>query len=113
MIQLTADGYTPLNFREEPATAGLDVFAAGFPASDAATIENVDYTLTSGIVSSLTADMGRMELWSDCGGIGTIAVVLAVTPFDRSYVIRMMFQAVDDRDLDAVDQALASFVANV
>ncbi len=56
---------------------------------------------------------GTLELWSDCGGIGTIAVVLAVTPFDGSYVIRMMFQAVDDRDLDAADQALASFVANV
>jgi len=57
--------------------------------------------------------MGTLELWSDCGGIGTIAVVLAVTPFDGSYMIRMMFQAVDDRDLDAADQALATFVAGI
>jgi serine protease Do len=55
VIQLEGDGYTPLEYRTGDVTPGLEVYAAGFPASDANTIEDVDYTLTRGIVSSTTA----------------------------------------------------------
>jgi len=55
VIQLDDGDYTPLDYRTEDVTPGLDVYAAGFPASDANTIEDVDYTLTRGIVSSTTA----------------------------------------------------------
>lgn len=55
VIQLEGDGYPTLEFRDEPATVGLPVYAAGYPASDASTIDEVDYTLTRGIVSSTTA----------------------------------------------------------
>ncbi len=55
VIDLEGDGYTALPFRTEPVTTGLPIFAAGYPASDAATIEEVDFTLTRGIVSNLTA----------------------------------------------------------
>jgi serine protease Do len=55
VIQLDGDGYIPLGYRTDEVTAGLDVYAAGFPASDADTIEAADYTLTRGIVSSTTA----------------------------------------------------------
>ncbi len=55
VIQLDGSGYTPLDYRTEDVTAGLPVYAAGYPGSDAATIEAIDYTLTRGIVSSLTA----------------------------------------------------------
>jgi serine protease Do len=55
VIQLDGDGYVPLDYRTGDVRPGLEVYAAGFPASDANTIEEVDYTLTRGIVSSTTA----------------------------------------------------------
>jgi serine protease Do len=55
VIQLEGDGYVALDYRGDEVTPGLEVYAAGFPASDANTIEDVDYTLTRGIVSSTTA----------------------------------------------------------
>ena len=55
VIKLEGSGYTPLAFRDDDVTSGLEVYAAGFPASDANTIDDVDYTLTRGIVSSTTA----------------------------------------------------------
>lgn len=56
VIQLEGDGYTPLDYRTDEVNAGLDVYAAGYPASDANTLDDVDYTLTRGIVSSTSAD---------------------------------------------------------
>lgn len=56
VIQLTGDGYTPLSFREEAVSAGLQVFSAGFPAADEVDFDNLDFTLTSGIVGSTSAD---------------------------------------------------------
>jgi serine protease Do len=55
VIRLEGDGYPALDFRTDDVAPGLDVYAAGFPASDASTLEEVDYTLTRGIVSSTTA----------------------------------------------------------
>lgn len=55
VIRLEGDGYPALDYRADEVAPGLDVYAAGFPASDANTIEDVDYTLTRGIVSSTTA----------------------------------------------------------
>lgn len=56
VIDLDGDGYTPLQFRDEPVRPGTEVYAAGYPASDASTIDEVDFTLTRGIVSSVTAN---------------------------------------------------------
>lgn len=56
VIQLEGSGYTPLSFRDEPVTVGLDIFSAGFPAADEVDFDNLDYTLTSGIVGSTAAD---------------------------------------------------------
>ena len=56
VIKLEGSGYTPLSYRTDDVTPGLEVYAAGFPASDANTIDEVDYTLTRGIVSSTTAN---------------------------------------------------------
>jgi serine protease Do len=55
VIQLDGDGFVALDYRTGDVAPGLEVYAAGFPASDANTIEDVDYTLTRGIVSSTTA----------------------------------------------------------
>jgi serine protease Do len=67
VIQLTGGGYTPLTFREDPVTVGIDVFAAGFPAADEADFDNLDYTLTSGIVSSTEAS-GETN-WASVDGV--------------------------------------------
>lgn len=56
VIQLEGDGYPTLEFRSDEVTAGLPVYAAGYPASDASTIDEVDYTLTRGIISATTAN---------------------------------------------------------
>ena len=55
VIQLDGSGYTPLSYYDGEVTTGLEVYAAGYPASDANTIDEVDYTLTRGIISSTTA----------------------------------------------------------
>ncbi len=56
VIQMEGDGYSALQYRTDNVAAGLDVYAAGYPASDANTIDEVDYTLTRGIISSTSAD---------------------------------------------------------
>lgn len=56
VIDLDGEGYTPLQFRDDPVRPGTEVYAAGYPASDASTIDEVDYTLTNGIISSVTAN---------------------------------------------------------
>lgn len=55
VIQLEGSGYTPLSYFDGEVTTGLEVYAAGYPASDASTIDEVDYTLTRGIISATTA----------------------------------------------------------
>ena len=57
--------------------------------------------------------IGEYDLWSDCGGVGTTVITLAVTPHDGSYLIRLGAQIVTDRDLDALDQIMNSFIATV
>lgn len=56
VIDLAGDGYPVLEFREGDITAGLEIYAAGYPVTDAIGIEAIDYTLTRGIVSTATAD---------------------------------------------------------
>jgi serine protease Do len=55
VIQLEPGDYPALQYRDSEVSPGLEVYAAGYPASDANTIEDVDYTLTRGIVSATTA----------------------------------------------------------
>lgn len=67
VIDLDGDGYTPLAFRDDPVTVGLDVYSAGFPASDEIDFDDLDYTLTSGIVGSVEAD-GETS-WASVDGV--------------------------------------------
>lgn len=67
VIQLEGSGYSPLEYRGDPVTAGLPVYAAGYPASDANTLDEVDYTLTRGIVSSMAAS-GETS-WASVGNV--------------------------------------------
>ncbi len=55
---------------------------------------------------------GSLDTWSNCGGVGAIVFVLGVTPADGSYLARILIQAVDERDLEAADQILSTFIAS-
>jgi uncharacterized RDD family membrane protein YckC len=49
---------------------------------------------------------GEIERWTGCGGTDTAVVVAAVAPDHGGFLVRISGQAVDDRDLDAMDRAL-------
>ncbi len=67
VIDLDGEGYTPLAFREDDVTVGIEVFSAGFPASDEIDFDNLDYTLTNGIVGSVNAS-GETS-WASVDGV--------------------------------------------
>jgi serine protease Do len=52
---------------------------------------------------------GEYDRYTDCGGVGTVYIVLAAAPEDRSFTVVVVGQAVTSADLDAIDQALATF----
>ena len=56
---------------------------------------------------------GTLQIYGNCGGTDTYYVVLAAAPFDADYLVRVEIQAVEPRDLEAADQALATFIANI
>jgi len=55
VIDLEGDGYPVLEFRTDDIRVGLDVYSAGFPNPEGTVIEDLDYTLTRGIVSTTEA----------------------------------------------------------
>jgi serine protease Do len=56
---------------------------------------------------------GLFEVWESCDGTDTGVITLAVTPEDGSFVIRLAMQIVEERDLDALDQVIDTFVADL
>ncbi|MDJ0753022.1 MAG: trypsin-like peptidase domain-containing protein [Ardenticatenaceae bacterium] len=53
---------------------------------------------------------GKFELWSDCGGEGTLGVVLAFNPTSGEDLLAIMIiVVVSDADLDAMDRILSTF----
>ena len=52
---------------------------------------------------------GFYDLYLDCGEVGSTVVVLVARPEDRSYLVVVQFQAVADRDFDALDTVLDTF----
>jgi serine protease Do len=55
---------------------------------------------------------GVYDLWVDCGGTGSLLVVVVVEPADGSYTAVVLVQVVSDADLDALDRILDSFIVN-
>jgi serine protease Do len=53
---------------------------------------------------------GAYDTYTDCGGVGATYVVVGAVPPDRSYVIRVQVQANAERDFEALDRILRSFV---
>ncbi len=54
---------------------------------------------------------GLWEVWDACGGTDSSIVNVAALPADGSFMVLVQMQVVTDADLDALDQALATFVA--
>ena len=55
--------------------------------------------------------IGKWEFFTQCGGTGTSALTIAVSPPDGNSVVRMFFQIVTDADFEAADRAIATFDA--
>lgn len=53
---------------------------------------------------------GLYDFWYDCGGSGTMVLVLSALPADQSYITLVLVQMVNEADLEAADQILASFI---
>ena len=52
---------------------------------------------------------GKYQLWLECADGSADLLVLAAQPADGSVTVLMMVQMVTDADLDALDQAIATF----
>lgn len=53
---------------------------------------------------------GSYDVYSNCGGVGATYVVIGAVPEARDFVIRVQVQANSDRDFDALDRIIDSFV---
>lgn len=53
---------------------------------------------------------GFYDVWSDCGGQGTLLVVLAAAPEARDHLALVGVQIVTDADIEALDRILNSFI---
>jgi hypothetical protein len=54
---------------------------------------------------------GQFDRYTDCGGTGATYVVVGAVPSDDAFVLRVQVQANADRDFEALDRILDSFVA--
>jgi serine protease Do len=54
---------------------------------------------------------GKYDLWTNCGGIGTAAIVIAARPRanPQEYLVLVQVIVVSDADIDALDQILNTF----
>ncbi|MBB3035994.1 S1C family serine protease [Hoyosella altamirensis] len=53
---------------------------------------------------------GMYDMFDECGGTGAVYIIVSVMPEDRSAVIGVQIQINDERDFEALDHVLASFV---
>ncbi len=57
--------------------------------------------------------VGTLQIYGNCGGTGTYYIILAASPADADYLVRVEVQAPSQRDLEAADEALATFIATI
>ncbi len=53
---------------------------------------------------------GQFDTYTECGGVGASYIVLGAVPPGREYVIRVQVQINGERDLEALDRVISSFV---
>lgn len=52
---------------------------------------------------------GKFDLWSDCGRVGTVFLVITAVPSDGSFITYVEIQVVSQADLDALDRIIDTF----
>lgn len=53
---------------------------------------------------------GSFDVFNECGGTETSYVIVGAVPDSRAYVIRVQVQVVSERDLDALERIIETFV---
>ncbi len=53
---------------------------------------------------------GQTDVYDGCGGTQTGYIVVGAVPASRAFVVRVQVQVVDERDLEALQHALDSFI---
>lgn len=97
---LSASSDLAVTMNEE---AVLDEFVGGLSG---------DCTYAGRDVYSDPAYEGLYDIYTDCGGVGATYVIVAAVPPDRAYLIVVQIQANSDRDFEALDHILNTFVAS-
>lgn len=54
--------------------------------------------------------VGQVDVFDSCGGTPTGYIILGAVPSSRAFVIRVQVQVVEERDIEALIQALNTFV---
>ncbi len=55
---------------------------------------------------------GSYDTYEQCGGTGTVLVTIAAEPADGSFLVWVGVQATSDRDLEALDQIIDTFIVS-
>lgn len=56
---------------------------------------------------------GHFDTWTDCGDAKSTAVVVALVPENKAYIVQLEIYTVSEADLKALDHILDSFAVNV
>ncbi len=64
------------------------------------------------MIMKMHSTRGLYDVWLNCDGTGTSFIVLTAVPEDRSFLALVQVQVVSDKDLDALDRILSSFIVS-
>jgi serine protease Do len=102
-------------FQSDYVTPGVDILAsAGLGGQDMGGLVDLfdftaDCTYDGRFDYSDPVYTGVYDQYSNCAGQGSVIIVLAAEPADKTYAVVILIQAVTDADLDALDHILNTF----
>jgi len=102
-------------FEGDYVTPGVDIIAS--PGLGGSTMDELvdfydystDCTYDGRFDYSDPVFTGRYDKYSNCAGQGSVIIVLAAEPADKTYAVIVEVQAVTQADLDALDHILNTF----
>jgi len=102
-------------FEGDYVTPGVDIIAS--PGLGGSTMDELvdfydystDCTYDGRFDYSDPVFTGRYDQYSNCAGQGSVIIVLAAEPADKTYAVIVEVQAVTEADLDALDHILNTF----
>lgn len=102
-------------FTDTYGTPGLQIWASnqlgGGPMSELVDFFDFsgDCTLDGRYDYEDSKYTGAYDLYVDCGGVGSVIIVLAAEPADGSHAVIILGQAITEADLEAMDTVLDTF----